>query len=73
MINKLIKIGDIVTIIFNGQLKQGIVCNINKDGEYRVSDNININEMKWSVWLDGDSMIKGSIQSIIEEGKLWTI
>ena len=59
MENEKIHIGNIVTIISGGKLKRGIVCNINDNGEYRVSDNIDIQKMAWSVWIDYDSMIKG--------------
>ena len=61
MNNEMINIGDVVTIIFCGKLIHGIVCNLNADGEYRVSDNIDIQKMHWSVWIDYDSMIKGSL------------
>ena len=62
MENEMINIGDVVTIIFGGKLKNGIVCNINDDGDCRVSDNVDIQKMAWSVWIDCDSIIKGYVE-----------
>ena len=64
MNNEMINIGDVVTIISCGKLIHGIVCNINDDGDCRVSDNIDIRKMAWSVWIDYGSMIKGELEQL---------